>query len=140
MPVSFAYQVSSFRIKNKKQITEWMLLVAYLEEKQIENVGFVFCDDDFLLALNKKFLSHKTFTDIITFDYSEKKKISAEIYISVPRVKENASSFKTSFKNELHRVMIHGVLHCMGYHDKSERAKKQMRKKEDRYLLLLSEM
>lgn len=115
-------------------------MVAHEEKKVIESVGYVFCNDEFLLALNKKFLSHKTLTDIITFDYSQKNKIVAEIYISIDRVKENAFLFKNSISEELNRVMIHGVLHCMGYGDKNEKDKKKMRSKEDYYLKLLNDL
>src|SRR6187399_1752283 len=131
MPLSFYYQVPSFRIKNKKKITDWILLIAFLEKKEIEKVDFIFCDDAFLLRLNKNFLSHSSLTDIITFDYSEKKIITAEIYISVERVKENKTNFKVSFDEELHRVMIHGVLHCFGYRDKTATEKKRMRREEN---------
>jgi probable rRNA maturation factor len=140
MPVSFHYQIPSFRIKNKKKITDWILLIAFLEKKEIEKVDFVFCDDEYLLLLNKHFLSHVTLTDIITFDYSEKKIITAEIYISVERVNENKTNFKVSFEEELHRVMIHGVLHCLGYGDKSEAEKKIMRREETKCLKLLNEI
>jgi probable rRNA maturation factor len=140
MPVSFHYQIPSFRIKNKKKITDWILLIAFLEKKEIEKVDFVFCDDEYLLLLNKHFLSHVTLTDIITFDYSEKKIITAEIYISVERVNENKTNFKVSFEEELHRVMIHGVLHCLGYGDKSEGEKKIMRREETKCLKLLNEI
>ena len=119
---------------------DWVLLVAYLQQKEVEDLSYVFCTDDYLLDLNKKFLRHNTFTDIITFDYSKGKKISAEIYISTQRVEENAKNLGVPFRKELHRVMIHGVLHCMGYSDKTQRAKSAMRKKEDKYLDLLSEM
>ena len=140
MPVSFDYQVSSFLLKRKKQLVNWILLVAYVEKKEIEKIDFVFCSDEFLLELNRKFLSHKTYTDILTFDYSEGNEIMAEIYISIDRVKENALKLKVSFEEELHRVMIHGVLHCFGYEDKKKASQKKIRRKEDEYLRLLAEM
>src|SRR5258706_11540372 len=144
MPVSFHYQIPHFRLKNKKQITEWILLVAFLEKREIERIDFNFCSDEFLFELNKKFLSHKTYTDILTFDYSEGIKVIAEIYISIPRVKENAATFSnvsnfgkgSSFDIELRRVILHGVLHCFCYSDKSDREKKLIRRKEDEYLKL----
>jgi probable rRNA maturation factor len=141
MRISFHYQVPSFRIKSKKRITDWILLIAFLEKKEIEKIDFIFCDDKYLLQLNKKFLSHKNYTDVLTFNYSEKKKsINAEIYISIDRVRENASLFNISFAEELNRVIVHGLLHCLGYHDKNDHARRQMRKKEDKCLLLLAEM
>jgi len=141
MRISFHYQVPSFRIKNKKRLTDWILLVAFLEKKEIEKVDIIFCNDEFLLRLNKKFLSHKNYTDVLTFNYSEKKKsITAEIYCSIDRVKENAKFFNVSFEEELNRVIIHGILHCMDYHDKNAHDRRKMRKKEDECLRILAEM
>lgn len=139
MPFSFHYQTKGFRVRKKKQMADWLLTAAFLERKEIEHIDFVFCDDAFLLDLNKKFLHHQTLTDIITFDESTKHRLMAEIYISVERVKENAATYEVSFAEELRRVMIHGLLHCMGYGDKSEKEKKKMRKKEEEYLALFRE-
>ncbi len=101
----------------------------------IDELNYIFCSDDYLLSLNQRFLSHDEYTDIITFDHSfNKKQISAEIFISIKRVKENAKTFKTTFQNELHRVMIHGVLHLTGYKDKTKKQQQAIRKKEDYYL------
>ena len=138
MPIAFYYQVPSFSVKNKKQVQEWILTVAFIEKKEIEKIDYVFCNDEFLLGLNTKFLHHKTLTDIITFDDSQDNVISAEIYISIPRVKENAAIFETSFQKELYRVMIHGVLHCMGYRDKSKKDQRKMRRLEEKYLRMIS--
>ena len=141
MRISFHYQVPSFRIKNKKRLTDWILLVAFLEKKEVEKIDFIFCNDEYLLQLNKQFLSHKNYTDVLTFNYSEKKKsITAEIYGSIDRVRENARLFNVSFEEELHRVIIHGILHCIGYHDKNDRDRRRMRNKEDECLGLLEEM
>jgi probable rRNA maturation factor len=141
MRISFHYQVPSFRIKNKKRLTDWILLIAFLEKKEIEKIDFIFCNDDYLLQLNRKFLSHKNYTDVITFNYSEKKKsIIAEIYSSIDRVRENAKLFNVSFEEELNRVIIHGILHCIDYNDKNNRDRKKMRIKEDECLRLLEEM
>lgn len=141
MRISFHYQVPSFRIKNKKRLTDWILLIAFLEKKEVEKIDFIFCNDEYLLQLNKKFLSQKNYTDILTFNYSEKKKsITAEIYSSIDRVRENAKLFNVSFEEELHRVIIHGILHCMGYHDKNDRDQRKMHNKEDECLRLLEEM
>ena len=141
MRISFYYQVPSFRIKNKKRLTDWILLIAFLEKKEIEKIDFIFCNDEYLLHLNKKFLSHKTYTDVLTFNYSEKKKsIIAEIYCSIDRIKENARVFKVSFEQELNRVIAHGILHCMGYHDKNDHDRRKIRKKEDECLRLLAQL
>jgi rRNA maturation RNase YbeY len=112
-------------------------LVAKTEKKEIGDLTYVFCSDDYLLSLNQQFLKHNTLTDIITFDYSEgKKELSGEIYISIDRVADNAAKFKTDFQDELHRVMIHGVLHLAGYKDKKPAEKALMRKKEEACLSL----
>lgn len=141
MRISFHYQFPSFRIKNKKRLTDWILLIAFLSKREIEKIDFIFCHDQYLLALNKKFLSHKNYTDVLTFNYSEKNKsITAEIYISTDRVRENAKLFSISFEQELNRVMIHGILHCMGYNDKNAHDRKKMRSKEDQCLRMLAEM
>lgn len=139
MPVTFQYQTRGFRVRNQKQLANWLLTAAFLEHKEIERIDYVFCDDAFLLSLNKQFLHHHTLTDIITFDESTKHLLMAEIYISVERVKDNAAAYGVSFNEELLRVMIHGMLHCMGYNDKSEKDKKKMRRKENEYLKLFGE-
>ena len=134
--IKFFCQNISFSIKKKNAVETWMLSAIRKEKKQAEEISFIFCNDKFLLALNKKFLKHNTLTDIITFQYPSER-LSAEIYISIPRVKENAKKFEVSFENELHRVMIHGILHLCGYADKSPAKKIIMRKREDLYLKLL---
>lgn len=139
MPVSFHYQSGSFRVKKRKLLIDWLLTAAFMEHKEVEHISFVFCDDDYLLSLNREFLNHKTLTDIITFDESTRNLLQAEIYISIDRVKENAAAFAATFDEELRRVMIHGVLHCMGYSDKNEKDKQKMGKKEDQYLKLYRE-
>jgi rRNA maturation RNase YbeY len=103
----------------------------------LRNVNFIFCTDDILLVKNRDYLNHQTYTDIITFDNSETKdEIDGDIFISIDRVRENASKFNQSFDRELHRVMIHGVLHLLGFNDKSSRQKAFIRKKEDACLSL----
>lgn len=104
------------------------------EKKGLQEVHYIFCSDSYLLKINKQFLNHDFYTDIITFDLSEGEGINAEIYISLDRVRENASGLKISFIQELHRVMFHGILHLCGYKDKSIKDIKLMRQKEDSYL------
>lgn len=140
MPISFDYQFRKHLLSNKSKIINWILLVCYLEKKEVESINYIFCDDDFLLRLNQQFLKHSTLTDIITFDNSTKRKIAAEIYISTERVRENAQKYSNSFNEELRRVIIHGVLHCIGYSDKSTRNQLIMRRKETEYLQLFTEM
>tara|TARA_B100000575_G_C22963704_1_gene556613 strand:+ start:146 stop:559 length:414 start_codon:yes stop_codon:yes gene_type:complete len=104
------------------------------QKKEEGELSLVFCSDDYLLEINKKHLNHDYYTDIITFDYSEENKISGDLLISIDRVKENAKNFSVSFRQELNRVVIHGVLHLCGYKDKTEKEKNQMRNLENKYL------
>lgn len=119
---------------NTNQITDWIHNVISKEGFDCGEINYIFCDDEYLLKLNIDYLDHDTLTDIISFDYTVGNLISGDIYISVPRVKENADLFNTSFENELHRVIIHGILHYCGYKDKSNVQKVIMRSKEDEYL------
>ena len=101
------------------------------------SLNYIFCTDEYLREINIQFLKHKTYTDIITFNYNPSKtEIEGEIYISIDRVRENADTYKTDFLTELNRVMIHGVLHLLGYNDKNKSEKRAMREKEDSYLSL----
>ncbi len=106
------------------------------ENKRAGTVNYIFCNDDYLLEINKKYLKHDYYTDIITFDYKEEDEISGDIYISTERVEENSDIEKVHFTEELYRIVFHGVLHLCGYNDKSEEEQKQMRAKEDYYLNL----
>jgi rRNA maturation RNase YbeY len=136
MAISFTSQISSFSLKKKSAVKSLLLSLVRKERKKAGDISFTFCNDAFLLALNKKFLKHNTLTDIITFQYPDET-LSAEIFISIERVRENAGKFGVSFENELNRVMIHGVLHLCGYKDKTGTAKKAMRRREDHYLKLM---
>ncbi len=136
MPVQFLSQHKGFSLSKQSTVKKLILSVIKKEGKKAGNISFTFCSDAFLLALNKKFLKHNTLTDIITFQYPTKE-LSSEIFISIPRVKENAKKFNVSFENELHRVMIHGILHLCGYTDKTTGKKKEMRKREDHYLSVI---
>jgi len=127
---------TKFQISTKRTLKSWITLVTKKEGRAVKDLNFIFCDDDFLLEKNKTYLKHAYLTDIITFDYSDKKNISGDIFISIERVKENALLFGKSFENELKRVIIHGVLHLLGYKDKSKKEKKIMQEKEDFYLSL----
>ena len=104
---------------------------------EIESLTYIFSTDPFVASLNKKYLLHPTYTDILTFDYSEGKTIVGEIYISIPRVRENARIFEQSFVRELRRVIVHGLLHILGYKDKTARQSSQMRSREEACLSLL---
>ena len=130
----YFHNQTDFDFDNKESRREWIENTIREEGKQLGEINIIFCDDNSLLEKNKTYLNHNTLTDIITFDYSEGNKLSADIFISVERVKENAVIFAVSFEQELKRVIIHGILHLMGYKDKSEEESKIMRSKEDFYL------
>lgn len=136
MPVRFFSQNVSFKLKRKSVVEKLIQTLIRKEKKKTGEINFIFSNDKLLLSFNKKFLKHNTLTDIITFQYGSKE-LSGEIFISIQRVKENAKQFGVRFENELHRVMIHGVLHLCGYKDKQTGDKKKMREKEDYYLKLL---
>ena len=126
-----------FTLRNKTILKKWISATINKEKRKEGDITFIFCSDEYLLLINKQYLQHDTYTDIITFDYSEgdsAQPISGDIFISIERVKENAEKFSTTFENELHRVIIHGVLHLLGYKDKTKAAKAQMTSKEDYYL------
>ena len=127
---------NNFLIKAPQTLKIWITKSVLKEGAAIGDINIIFCDDAFLLIKNKKYLNHSSLTDILTFDFSTGKSISGDIFISTERVKENATKYKVPFKDELNRVLIHGVLHLLGYKDKTEKEKQIMRKKEDFYLSL----
>jgi len=137
--IRFLDDDSGFKLRNTRRIASWLVNVAKNEGFTVDSLAYVFCSDKRLLSMNKKFLSHDSYTDIITFDLSDgiERKICGEIYISIQRVLENADKFGCVFNEELHRVLVHGVLHLIGYNDKSPREKARMRKKEEACLSLL---
>ena len=130
------FEEGRYRLLNKRLIKRWLQRTIANEGKLLQDVNIVFCNDEELLEKNVKYLKHNTLTDIITFDYSIGDKLSGEIFISVERVKENALTLNVNFKDELCRVMVHGILHLVGYKDKSKHEKMEMRIKEDYYLSL----
>jgi rRNA maturation RNase YbeY len=126
-----------FHLSRPRITTSWIKNVIKIERKSLLSLSYVFSSDASLMKLNRQYLSHNTLTDILTFDYSnDPNSIKGEIYISIERVRENASRFKRSFDEELNRVIIHGVLHLVGYNDKSSADKALMREKEEAYLSL----
>lgn len=129
--ISFQNQSISFKLKEKTKLKAWIKTVTEKEKHRLGDISYIFCSDDELLEINIQHLNHNTYTDIITFDYTEGNRISSDIFISVDRVEENAKKFKVSFEEELHRVMIHGILHLCGYKDKSKADAELMRKKEN---------
>jgi len=123
----------------KRKVKKWIARAINSEKRKLGNVNYVFCSDEYLLNINRKYLKHNFYTDVITFNYVENNIINGDIYISIERVKENAKNLKITFMNELNRVMIHGILHLIGYDDKSENDKVKMTKMENKYLRLLNE-
>ncbi len=135
LPINFFQEDIKYEIKNKNKVRKWLHETIIAENYQLQTLNFIFCNDDYLLTINLEYLNHDTLTDIITFDNSNNKTtITGDIYISIDRVKENSKTFNTKFTNELHRVIIHGTLHLLGFDDKSAKAKTLMTKKEDNYL------
>ena len=136
--ISFDSNYDGFHLENKSIFQSWLKDVIINEDKIPGDIHYIFLSDSGLLKINKQFLNHHDFTDIITFPLSESKKIiRGEIYISLDRVKENASLIKVDLYREIARVLVHGVLHLLGYNDHSEEEKYEMRSKEDYYLNLL---
>tara|TARA_B100001093_G_scaffold520315_1_gene614587 strand:- start:3292 stop:3714 length:423 start_codon:yes stop_codon:yes gene_type:complete len=129
--------VGTFSLKTQAAVTNCVKVLVKQELREIGDITFVFCDDNYLHKINLEFLDHDTYTDIITFDYSVGNEVISEIYISVDRVAENAKKYSQTFENEIHRVMIHGALHLCGYKDKLAEDKQIMRDKENHYLSLL---
>ena len=129
---------TSFTLKNQKKLVKWIGDVVSSEGFQVGEINYIFCDDSYLNKINQEFLNHDTFTDIISFDYTLGKEVGGDIFISIERVLENAEEFNEVFENELHRVMIHGILHFIGYKDKTKKDKTLMRTKEDEKIFILN--
>lgn len=134
--VAFYFEDTDFKLRHKTRIKEWLRLVAESEVFTLGNISVIFCSDNYILDINQKYLQHDYFTDIITFDYSEGGMISGDLFISVDSVRENSVEYGTEFEDELHRVIVHGILHLIGYDDHTEDEIKTMRSKEDYYLSL----
>lgn len=132
--VSFFFETKDFALDNRNQLKLYIKSIFKKEKKQLSSINYIFCSDKRLLEINKQFLQHNYYTDIITFDLSVSSATEAEVYISIDRVKDNAKSLGNSFKDELHRVIFHGALHLCGYKDKTINDQKQMRAKEEYYL------
>lgn len=134
--ISFHSPYQRFALKNRSELKQFILETFKSANKNIASLQCIFCSDDYLLAINRQHLQHDYYTDIITFNLGTEKNIEAEIYISIERVKENAQLLQASFKEELHRVIFHGVLHLLGHKDKLKIEKQNMRREEDRLLQL----
>jgi len=136
MPAIYFFEEDiEFKLKNKIALRQWIKETIVAEGYKLKELNYIFCSDAYLLEINKQYLDHDTYTDIITFDNSEQDKIIVgDIFVSVERIKENAQKFKTTPATELHRVMIHGALHLLGYKDKTAVSKNLMTQQEDKYL------
>jgi len=134
--ILFHTESIDFALSNEDNTKDWIIATITKEEKPQGNLNFIFCNDSYLHNINLEYLNHDTYTDIITFPLRQDR-IEGDIFISIDRIKENATTFNVSFDKELHRVIIHGVLHLIGYKDKSEEEQKTMRMKEDYYLKML---
>ena len=131
--IDFQY-IENNKLSNTEDLNLWLISVIKEEGMLIGELVYVFCNDEYLLKKNIQFLNHNTLTDVITFDYSEDKIISGDILISTERVVENAKIFNVNYLTELQRVMVHGLLHLLGYKDKIEKDESTMREKENYYL------
>ena len=132
--VSFHFVTAPFFLPKRKELKLFIEQLVQKEKESLEHISYIFCSDDYLLKINHQYLQHDFYTDIITFDLSEKKEIIGEVYISIERVRENAKQYASSFKIELHRVIFHGALHLCGFDDKSAFKKKEMTSKENYYI------
>lgn len=128
--VEFNYEVD-FALENETSYKEWVQQIIADYQYEVGDISYIFCDDAYLLNINQQYLNHDDLTDIISFDYTEGKRISGDIFISVERVRENANQYVVDFNNELLRVMAHGILHFIGFNDKSDKEALIMRKQED---------
>lgn len=133
--IGFNYE-TEFELTQPKKTERWLQNCITKYGFKEGELNYIFCDDDYLLKLNVEYLNHDTLTDIISFDYSVGKQVSGDIFVSIERVRENANKFRQTVDNELNRVIIHGVLHFMGFDDKSEEEKKIMRQEENKCLAL----
>lgn len=137
MPIQFFFLQDKHILKDRTSLKTFLPTVFRQHKKQLSNLTYIFCSDDYLLAINKAHLQHDFYTDIITFDLSDNpQQITGEIYISTNRVRDNAATLGVSIKEEIHRVIFHGALHLCGYKDKSTRHQKEMRAAEDRCLII----
>lgn len=136
MAIYFSAENIDFELANEPKVKKWISEVVGIQGKRVGNLNYLFCDDAYLINVNRTYLNHDTYTDIITFDYVEGNVVSGDILISVERVRENAVLFNSSFEQELKRVIIHGVLHLMGQADKSDEDAAEMRRKEESVLAL----
>ncbi|MFB9052011.1 rRNA maturation RNase YbeY [Formosa undariae] len=131
--IYFNYE-TDFELANEDKLANWIITTIIEEGCKEGEVNYIFCNDEYLHKLNVEFLDHDTLTDVISFDYCIGKEVHGDVYVSVERVRDNALDFKTKFEDEIHRVIIHGILHYCGYKDKTDADAELMRAKEEYYL------
>ena len=134
--VTYNTEDIDFLFKGKLKNNKWLKLVAESEIRRLGDIAIIFCSDNYILDINQRFLQHDYFTDVITFDYCEGDRLNGDLFISIDSVRENAIEYGTEFPDELNRVIVHGILHLIGYDDHTEEDIKQMRAKENYYLSL----
>ena len=134
MTINYFCEEITFSLKGKRKISNWIKKIVAQENKTIGNLCYVFVSDEIILDLNKNYLKHDYFTDIITFDHSSNNEISGDMYISIDTVRKNAKDYNVDFYAELLRVMVHGLLHLCGYKDETESQQQKMRVIEDKYM------
>ncbi len=132
--VSYFFEDTDFKFKNRRLNNMWLKMVAESEIKNLGALSIIFCSDNYILDINQRYLQHDYFTDIITFDYCEGNTLSGDLFISVDSVRENSIFYNVDFETELNRVIVHGLLHLIGYDDHTEDDIKVMREKENYYL------
>jgi rRNA maturation RNase YbeY len=137
MPITYQAEGINFPAINRTKTGIWIKKIARIYRKKIGEIAYIFCSDEKILEINNRYLQHDYYTDIITFDYSEKDAIAGDIFISIDTVKSNSERFQTDFNEELHRVIIHGILHLCGLTDKTPKEEKMMREKENEALQLI---
>ena len=138
MAVRFFPDGVSFQLEGKRKISQWLKQVVASEGKKTGNLCYIFVSDEYILEMNTKYLQHDYYTDIITFDESTDNRISGEMYISIDTVRSNAEYYHVDFRNELLRVMVHGILHLCGYQDKTPKQRQEMRAIETKYMEFLN--
>lgn len=139
MAITFSFECK-YTLKSRREIKTWVKQIIESRGKKLGSISYIFCDDEYLLQINKQYLCHDYYTDIITFDYTEGDTVSGDMFISVERVEDNARQMGLPKQEELMRVVIHGILHLLGLKDKTEREAKQMRKAESECLEILRQM
>ena len=140
MAIRFSVQSGTFELAEEEKVRRWLAEVVVRRGKTVGNINYLFCDDEYLIEVNRHYLNHDTYTDIITFDYVAGGLVSGDIMISVERVGENAVQFGVPFEQELHRVIVHGVLHLLGQGDKTDAEAAEMRRQEEQALSLWNEL